>query len=106
MTRFVQLSAENDILAQVEWYVERGLPDVARRFFVAAYEAIEALAAMPLAGTPKHLDNPELQGLRAWPVKGFELFQIYYIAEPDMLTVIRVLHGRRDVRGMLEDWQT
>jgi toxin ParE1/3/4 len=106
VTRFIQSSAENDILAQVEWYAERELPDVARRFFVAAYEAIDGLAAMPLAGAPKHLDNPRLEGLRTWPVKGFDLFRVYYLARPDLLTVIRVLHERRDIRGILEDWQS
>jgi plasmid stabilization system protein ParE len=97
---FVQESAEQDILHQVEWYAKQGLPDVARRFQVSALQAIDALVAMPEAGAP--LRNPRLDGLRSWPVKGFDEFRVYYLADPEILTVVRVLHGKRDIGNILE----
>jgi plasmid stabilization system protein ParE len=71
---FIQQAAEQDILGQVEWYADQGLPDVARRFYAAALDAIDVLMAMPEAGPPKESSNPQLAGLRRWAIKGFDEF--------------------------------
>jgi plasmid stabilization system protein ParE len=77
------------------------LPDIARRFYAAALDAIDALMAMPEAGPHKITKNPRLAGLRAWPVKGFDESWIYYLVRPDLLTVVRVLHSKRDIKTIL-----
>jgi plasmid stabilization system protein ParE len=99
---FIQEAAEQDILRQIEWYAERGLPAIARRFHAAALDAIDALVAMPAAGLPKLTSNPHLSGLRSWPIKGFDEFRVYYLARPELLIVVRVLHGKRDIGTILE----
>jgi toxin ParE1/3/4 len=71
---FIQAPAEEDILRQVVWYAEQGLPHIARRFLAAVVDSIDALLAMPEAGPPRPSSNPRLAGLRAWPVKGFDEF--------------------------------
>jgi plasmid stabilization system protein ParE len=98
---FIQSSAEDDILRQFEWYAEKGLPDIAMRFRSAVREAIDTLVAMPAAGAPRHLTNPELAGLRTWPVKGFDEFRVYYLARGDVVAVIRILHDKRDTDAIL-----
>jgi plasmid stabilization system protein ParE len=60
---FIQSSAEDDILRQFNWYVEQGVPEIARRFRVAVVEAINALMAMPAAGAPQLISNPALRGV-------------------------------------------
>ncbi len=102
MRLFIQASAEADIVRQFEWYAERGLPDIARRFRAATRDAIDALIAMPSAGTPRRLENSRLAGLRAWPVKEFGQFRIFYLAQPGLVTVVRILHGKRDIGTLLE----
>ena len=102
MRLFIQASAEEDILRQFEWYAERGLPDIARRFRAATREAIDALTAMPGAGAPRPIGNPRLAGLRSWAVKGFDEFRVYYLTQPELLLVLRVLHGKRDIGALLE----
>ena len=86
MNRFIQQAAETDVARQVGRYAEQGLPHIARRFHVAVQTAIEALTATPEAGPPRPTTNPTLSGLRAWPVKGFDGFWIYYLANPERLT--------------------
>jgi hypothetical protein len=44
----------------------------------------------------------DLQNLRSWPVAGFEAIRIYYLAAEDAIHVIRILHGKRDVKYTLE----
>jgi plasmid stabilization system protein ParE len=56
----------------------------------------------PLVGARYGSNKTELQNLRSWPVAGFEAIRIYYLAESDALHVIRVLHGKRDVKRILE----
>ncbi len=53
-------------------------------------------------GERRGVGNPLLAGLRTWPVKGFEDIRIYYLVQGDVLRVIRILHGRRDVGTILE----
>ncbi len=101
MKLFIQESAEQDILRQVEWYAEQGLPDVARRFSAASVEAIETLILTPEAGPPRHTANTELTGLRTWGVKGFDEFRVYYIVRADLLIVVRVLHSKQDTGTIL-----
>ena len=54
------------------------------------------------AGAPRHIDNPRLTGLRTWPVNGFDEFKVYCPASSEWLTVVRILHGRRDIDAILE----
>jgi plasmid stabilization system protein ParE len=99
----IQAEAEADILRQVERCATQGLPHIARRFHVSVLAAIDAALAMPEAGPPRPTTNPALAGLRAWPVKGFDAFWTYYLAGPERLAVVRVLHGKRDIGTILED---
>ena len=46
-------------------------------------------------------NNPRIQNLRSWPVAGFEAIRIYYALEADAMHIIRILHGKRDVRRIL-----
>lgn len=102
MRLFIQASAEQDILRQVEWYADKGLPDIARRFPAAVLNAIDALLAMPEAGPPKPINNPRLADLCMWGVEGFDEFWVYDLVRPELLTVVRVLHGKRDIGTILE----
>ena len=102
MTLIVKPAARRDILQQYSHYLTLDLPEVADRFLVSVEAAIEAIAATPRAGGPRRFDNPSLQGLRAWPLKGFDEFRVYYLEQSERLVIVRVLHGRRDVSSLLE----
>ncbi len=105
MNLFVQEATEQDLLLQVEWYAEQGLPDIARRFHAAVLHAIDALLAMPEAGPPKQTSNPRLTGLRSWHVKGFDEFRVYYPARREAIIVVRILHTKRDTGRILGEQQ-
>ncbi len=68
------------------------------RFREAVMESLEQLRAHPHIGSRF---PGSTRGLRSWPVKGFEMTRIYYLAVPDRLRVLRILHGKRDVRQIL-----
>jgi plasmid stabilization system protein ParE len=43
-----------------------------------------------------------ITSLRSWPVAGFEAIQIYYVPDEGAVRIIRILHGKRDVKSILE----
>jgi hypothetical protein len=63
---------------------------------------LDKLLRTPNAGAPKHFSNESLAGLRSWPVEELEDIRIYYLVEENTLGVVRVLHGKRDIRRILE----
>ncbi len=68
----------------------------------AVEESILQLLHMPCSGMPRELKNPALRGLRAWPVRDFDDFTIFYQVVENTLRVIRILHGKRDVARILK----
>lgn len=96
MKVFYREAAGDDIVRQFR------LPDIASRFRDAVRHTIESLRAHPRVGALYRLGNPQLQNLRSWPVAGFEIIRIYYLVDHEAIHVIRVLHGRRDLKSVLE----
>ena len=94
--------AKRDLLEEA-WYIALDNPDAAERFLIAAEEAFSTLSLMPQMGPDRVSRNPAIQGLRMWPIRGFENVLIFYRPIEDGIEVIRVLHGARDVEAILEE---
>lgn len=96
-------AARDDILRQFRYYlVEQDTPKVAERFLSAVRRTMEQIIRTPQGGAPKRLSREALQGLRSWPVKGFEEVRVYYLFYEASVRVVRVLHGKRDINNILE----
>ncbi len=96
-------AASDDVVRQFRYYlVTLNLPEVAVRFRDAVRLTIQSLLQHPLVGPGFHSSNPQLKNLRTWPVAGFEAIRIYYLLEKDTFRVIRILHGKRDVKRIIE----
>jgi toxin ParE1/3/4 len=74
--------------------------EVARRFLHAANVSFQALAIMPELGAQRAFRNPCYSSVRAWPVKGFERYLIFYRPIDDGVEVLRVIHGSRDIQRL------
>ncbi len=102
MNHVIRPTAKDDILRQYRYYLLEDAFDAADRFLDAVDGSIENLCRMPEMGAPKQFRNPVLAGLRSWPAKDFEDIRIYYVIQDDVLRVVRVLHGKRDIKKILE----
>ena len=71
-----------------------GLP-VAIRFLENANICFSLLAENPQMGQPARLKRTSVEGLRKFPVKGFE-YLIFYMPRLDGIVVVRVIHSSRD----------
>ena len=87
---------------QAEYLAQSGGKSRASQFQQAAEQAFERLAAWPQMGAPYRTPNPELSGLRTWPVPGFPKHRIFYLPRADGVEVLRVLHGARDLAYLLD----
>ena len=96
-------AASDDLVSQYRYYlVTLNLPEVAVRFRNAVRRTVQSLRQHPLVGPHYRSSKPQLQNLRTWPVTGFEATRIYYFLDEDTIRVIRILHGKRDVKRILE----
>jgi toxin ParE1/3/4 len=102
MNAIILQAARNDIVRQFDWYFDQASLVVAERFLAAVQASVSVLLEQPEIGSPRKFTAKSLVGLRSWPVKDFEDLRIYYLALPAEITVIRVLHGRRDVAALIE----
>jgi toxin ParE1/3/4 len=96
-------SASDDIVRQFRYYLlTADAPKVAIRFRESVRRTIQYLRQNPYVGPLYSLEGSAVANLRSWPVTGFEAVRIYYLAEADWVEIVRVLHGKRDVRTILE----
>ena len=96
-------AASDDVVRQFRYYlVSLNLPEIAIRFQDAVRRTVESLREHPFVGPRYGSSSPQLQNLRSWPVAGFEAIRIYYLLDEDAIHIIRILHGKRDVKRILE----
>jgi toxin ParE1/3/4 len=95
--------SRDDLTRQFRYYlVTLNQPQVALRFKEAVRKTSKAISVQPRIAPLTHLGNPQLQNLRSWPVAGFEAIRLYFLLDKDSMRVIRILHGKQDIRGILE----
>lgn len=98
-------AASDDIVRQFRYYLlTLNLPEIAVRFRDSVRRTIQFLRSHPEVGPRYRFRNLQHQTLRSWPVAGFEAIRIYYMVDEDAIRIIRILHGRRDVKSILQ-WE-
>lgn len=76
---------------------------IAERFLDRLRATLGFLLETPGAGRERtEFASKSLDGLCSWPVKGFEKHLIFYRPTEAGIEVVRVLHGARDLPGLLE----
>lgn len=88
-------------LVNIADYLCESSPAAAMRFLDAAEAAFELLSRMPEIGSLCEFEDGRLEGLRAWPIRGFRRYIIHYLPRADGIDVFRVIHGARDTETQL-----
>jgi toxin ParE1/3/4 len=100
--RIVRRAEARQDLVEHFVFIGQDSVDAADRFLAAAESAFEQLAQMPGMGSPREFRNPHLAGIRQWRIAGFEKYLIFYRPLEGGIEILRVLHGARDIRRILE----
>src|SRR5437868_4252270 len=83
-------------------YIGQSSPRAAERFLDAAEATFARLAEQPGMGRRWDSSNPDLAGVRVWPISGFRKYLVFYRSIADGIEVLYVFHSARDIRGILE----
>lgn len=98
----IRSAARQDLLDHATW-LAAGSPAAALRFLDAAEATIGALGRNPRMGHPARFRHPLLKGMRTLPVAGFEGMLVFHLLRGETPEVVRILHGARDLPGILLD---
>src|SRR5438093_11695262 len=96
-------AANRDLVEIFRYYARTAGLRVADRFFAAAEATFTRLANMSGMGTRYAPDEPLYADLRSFPVSRFRQYLVFYRDIPSGIEVFRVLHGARDIHGILAD---
>ncbi len=88
--------AERDIEECFVFIGEENL-DIAVHFLVAVEDSIELICQNPFLGRSREFKDSKIKNIRMMLVKHFHNYQIYYTVKDEIIEIVRVLHGARDV---------
>ena len=97
MRRYVLTILAQADLAEIASFIRQDSPDAARRVVKSLRSAMAKLAERPGMGHIR--EDLARSSLRFWPVYSY---LIIYRPETKPLQILRILHGARDVRSILE----
>ena len=90
------------IIEQATWLSERS-SRAAFRFIDATNEAFSLLEKNPEIGHHYQFTSKRLSQVRIWRISGFKEHLIFYRPYPQGVEILDVIHGKRDIRPILEE---
>lgn len=96
-------TANRDLVSIFRHLARQAGMRVADRFFAEAEATFARLAGMPGIGAPYRPDEPLYADLRYFPVSRYRDSLVFYRPIPGGIEVYRVLHGARDIDGILKE---
>jgi toxin ParE1/3/4 len=98
-------SAALSIVEQADYYLEKSGEGLASRWEAAIDEAIASILKWPEIGSLCRFHSPSLAGVRWCLVPGFPKHMVFYRYDKaeHSITVIRVLHGARDIQSIFDE---
>ena len=97
MTRIILRDEAEQDLVESFVFLGKESTEFARRMLKDVEATFHLLAEQPEMGWKFESNNPQLQNIRKFPVKGFPRLIVYYRPVEDGIEVLRVLHGSLDV---------
>lgn len=98
MTRRIirRTQAKRDLVHHFLYLAENADVSTARRFQESAKASFQLLSEMPAIGSPRTFQDPNLNGVRIWPIKDFREFIIVYQPIENGIRVVRIIHSKQD----------
>jgi toxin ParE1/3/4 len=84
-------------------YIAEDSLDVSDRFLIAAEATFKQLSKTPTIGKLCQFSHPDLADIRQQSIKGFRKYLIFYRLTESEVDILRVIHGARDIEGILEE---
>jgi plasmid stabilization system protein ParE len=98
-------AAARSIVEQADYYLEVSDLALVQRWEEAVDEAVYSLLRWPERGAPCRFRAPALSGLRWIFVSGFPKHMVFYryLPSDQVVLIVQVLHGARNLETILDD---
>jgi toxin ParE1/3/4 len=96
-------AARNDVVEIFRYLAREGGLQVAERFLTQVEATFARLAKTPGMGARYGHGHPALAELHYFPVARFPKYIVFYQPIAGGIRIIRVLHGARDIAGILAE---
>lgn len=93
--------ADRDLDEQARYLAGNASLEVALRFYDAADQTFAFLARRPGIGAKRASGHSQYANIRVARIHGFETHLVFYRPSEEGIDVVRVLHGHRDIDGLL-----
>lgn len=97
---YITPQAEQD-LDECAAYIAQDNLEAALRLYDSARLTYRNLAENPQMGSAYSSVNPALRKLRFFPLTDFPKYMVFYLPERDGVTIVRLLHGARNIRPLI-----
>jgi toxin ParE1/3/4 len=97
--------AKADIRSATQYCRREASASIALRFAAEVRSALDLIAHYPGAGTERYGQDADWPELRCLVLETFP-FLIFYIEQSHRVRVVRVLHGRRDIPSLLNEFDS
>ncbi len=104
MTRILTIRnrATQDVRQQANYILANGNTTAAKYYLEMVELTFEQLISVPRIGKiVRFLTDSQMGEVRQWRVKEFTDYLVFYRANVDVIEVLRVLHGARDLPEIL-----
>lgn len=95
--------ATQDLRQLANYILVNGDANAATRFLELAEATFAQLATIPGIGKVVGLVSSRMGEIRQWRVKDFKNYLIFYRIQDNQVEILRVLHGVRDLEGILSN---
>jgi toxin ParE1/3/4 len=103
---FTQQQAKEDT-DEIWNYIAKDNSKAADGFLDAIEEISKHLSVFPATGGLRYFYHAELHGLRILPLPNFEKYILFYRLKEDenVVEIVRIVHGARDIPGVFDETQ-
>ncbi len=96
------LPAADDDVDDLAGFIARDSVEQAMRFYDSVAETYTMILEAPKRWPVYGFTHPRLKDLRKRSVLGFTNHLVFYRIDADMVEIVRVLHGARDIPALFE----
>jgi toxin ParE1/3/4 len=93
--------ATQDLRQQANYILSHGSVGAAEQFLELAEATFAQISIVPKIGKSVNFVSDRMGEVRQWRIKIFQDYLVFYRVQDDRVEILRVLHGSRDLKGIL-----
>jgi toxin ParE1/3/4 len=97
----IRNKATQDLRQQANYILVNGNVGAAEKFLELAESTFAKILMVPRIGKSVDFVLERMGEVRQWRIKNFQDYLVFYCGQEDRIEILRILHGARDLEGLL-----